>query len=231
MIFSWSSLVLFIVAVSLCVLNVASGLLAPDFYARVMADEKGVVENVQVFFLTLALGLNLSMLWLMRGGEYPRRMRAWLIVIAAGLVFVLGEEISWGQHYVGWDAFGWFVHRNDQLETNLHNTSSWLDQKPRMLLVTALLVGGLIVPLLERSRQRVLLNLPEWFKPALENVPLAALVIIAQLPKQINGLKLPGVHFDVPNLRFSEMQELLIYIYFVAYLLTVFVKYLRSRPV
>lgn len=228
MICNRSSCILLVTAIVLCVFNVVSGIFAPDFYLRIMTEETGVIENLQALFLLVALVMSLMMLGAMRGGDYPRLLRTWLVVIAAGIFFVLGEEISWGQHYVGWDAFGWFVHKNDQLETNLHNTSSWLDQKPRMLLVTGILLGGLILPWLERARGRVLTKLPVWFKPSFADLPLAAMVVLTQMPKQINGLGIPGVHFEIPNLRFSEMQELVIYIYFVAYLLTLWKNHIKK---
>ncbi|RYG60292.1 MAG: hypothetical protein EON60_07675 [Alphaproteobacteria bacterium] len=227
MILKYSSSILFTTAVALCAFNVLTGMFAPEFYLSLMTEETGMVENLQVKFLLMALVLNVFMLASLRRADHPALMRGWLVVTALGIFFVLGEELSWGQHYIGWDAFGWFVHKNDQMETNLHNTSSWLDQKPRMLLVTGILLGGVVLPLLERARGHALTRLPEWFKPRLADLPLAAMVIVAQMPKQINGLKIPGVYFDIPNLRFSEMQELVIYIFFVAYLLTLWKHHIR----
>src|SRR3546814_4167282 len=52
-----------------------------------------------------------------------------------------GEEASWGQHYAGWLTPDNWQALNDQGETNLHNTSSWLDQKPRTLLEIGVIVG------------------------------------------------------------------------------------------
>ncbi len=226
--FERSSVILFSMAIVLCVFNVVTGMYAPAFYERFMMDETGFIENAQAFFLLVALVINLKMLGEMRGKSHPTLMRAWLVTTAVGIFLVLGEEISWGQHYAGWDAFGWFVHKNDQLETNLHNTSSWLDQKPRMVLVTGVLLAGVILPWLERARGRVLTKLPVWFKPTFADFPLALMVILAQAPKQINKLGIPGVHFDIPNLRFSEMQELVIYIYFVAYLMTLWKNHIKK---
>src|SRR3546814_19755347 len=66
-----------------------------------------------------------------------------------------GEEASWGRHYAGWlTPEGWQAI-NDQGETNLHDTSSWLDQKPRTLLEIGVIVGGIIVPLLALRRTAI----------------------------------------------------------------------------
>lgn len=206
---------LFVLGVIAMVTDVTVALCCPETYKLYMASELGVVENLQVLALVSALLLNL---WLLATKKYPKIVNIWLSVFMLGLVYVLGEEISWGQHYMGWEAEGWFAARNDQLETNLHNTSSWLDQKPRAFLLISLFLGGVIAPLWEAKRGTRLFNLPQWFMPVLANVPLAVLAFVAGLPKYINKMNIAGVSLEVPNLRFSEMQELLLYIYFVAYL-------------
>ena len=44
-----------------------------------------------------------------------------LLFIIIVLLFVLGEELSWGQHIFKWKAAGVFESHNYQKETNLHN--------------------------------------------------------------------------------------------------------------
>ncbi len=44
-----------------------------------------------------------------------------LLVIAFGLFFLFGEEISWGQRILGFESFGVFQEYNYQHEMNLHN--------------------------------------------------------------------------------------------------------------
>ncbi|TKW61742.1 MAG: hypothetical protein DI628_03725 [Blastochloris viridis] len=209
------ALSLFLLGLLAMVTDITVALCCPETYQLYMASELGVIENLQVLALVSALLLNL---WLLATRKYPLLVKVWLGVFALGLVFVLGEEISWGQHYMGWEAEGWFAARNDQSETNLHNTSSWLDQKPRALLLISLYLGGIIAPLWEAKRGTRIFNLPQWFMPVLANVPLAVLVFLAGVPKYVNKLGIEGVSLDIHGLRFSEMQELLLYIYFVAYL-------------
>ncbi len=46
----------------------------------------------------------------------------WLIaLLAAGMFFIALEELSYGQHLVGWESPEFFETRNVQEETNLHN--------------------------------------------------------------------------------------------------------------
>ena len=76
------------------------------------------------------------------------RVRFWYIAIwTAALVYFAGEEASWGQWYFGWETPEKFLPFNDQGETNLHNVSSWLDQKPRILVELFVALTGFFLPL------------------------------------------------------------------------------------
>ena len=110
---------------------------------------------------------------------------------------------------------------NDQEETNLHNISSWFDQKPRMLLEFWVLIGGVIWPLMRRSRgtqeqERY------WFWPTIEVLPSATLAIMVRLPERIKSL------FEIEQLplelRFSEPQE-----YYFALFLLIYLASIRKR--
>jgi hypothetical protein len=80
--------------------------------------ESGIYENATVLALVL-LGS-----WCLTAGRRRRGGRPWrlgitvlgLLVIMAGL-----EEMSWGQHLIGFDTPGFLAGRNFQNESNLHN--------------------------------------------------------------------------------------------------------------
>src|SRR3546814_4054045 len=84
-----------------------------------------------------------------------------------------GEEASWGQHYAGWLTPENWQALNDQGETNLHNTSSWLDQKPRTLLEIGVIVGGILIPLLALRRPALREGRFALFLPPLACLPVA----------------------------------------------------------
>jgi hypothetical protein len=67
-------------------------------------------------------------------------------------VYFAGEELSWGQWYVGWETPQALRSVNRQGETNLHNISPWLDKKPRSLVELFILAAGLVAPLWLRAR-------------------------------------------------------------------------------
>lgn len=213
------------VALAIFVGDVGTALLFPDFYSHYMTSELGFVENAQV--VVLAIGL-LYTLYLSTRRRLPPYLRGWLTMMLLCYIYLLGEEISWGQHFVGWTADGWFVVNNDQLETNVHNTSSWLDQKPRMLLLLGVVLGGIIHPLLVLYRGKGIFNKPWWMAPTFDIFPLSVMIMVPQLVKHITKAEIIPLSFGITNLRYSETQELLLYVFFVAYLVSLHTR-LRAR--
>ena len=117
-----------------------------DVYA-----ENGLYEIAQVIVIFMAFifairtvraSVTSGQLWL----------SIWAGVAALSSFYVFGEELSWGQHVLNWSTPEYWAALNDQGETNLHNTSSWLDQKPRILLLSGVFVGGLLIPFTEKIK-------------------------------------------------------------------------------
>ena len=180
--------------------------------------EWGLVEQLQnlVLFISLALAI-----WTFSTAN-TQLLRLWLGTIVLGLVYLLGEEISWGQHYFGWDTGGIFADINDQGETNFHNTAGgWLDQKPRAILLLGMILGTVVHPLVKWARKgRGLFDNPWWLAPTLTSLAPVVFSQLAALPKRLDVLEL---------FRWSEMEELFIYIFFITYLLSLLVRLRQSE--
>ena len=154
-------------------------------------------------------------------------LRLWLGLVFLGVLYLLGEETSWGQHYFRWGVEGWFAENNDQSETNLHNTSELFDQVPRNLLYAGMVVGAIAHPLLKLARNgRGLIDRPWWWAPSLASLPTAAFAFIAGAPKAIDKLAAQlglagwesGFRLETFIGRASEMEECFMYLFFVVYL-------------
>jgi hypothetical protein len=176
--------------------------------ARTLGAEQGALETGQVLFLLLSLALGVKMLSTKAPLPHPR-LRLWIMLLTLGCFYTLGEEISWGQHYFGWDTPAWLVDLNDQNETNLHNVSAaifsrlprlMLSDLPYNILLTAIYVGGLAYPIYNRGRRS------SWYWPTLVCVPWAVSTAYATLPITVGewlGYQLP--------VRPGEVQEYFVY--------------------
>jgi hypothetical protein len=103
----------------------------------------------------------------------------WYFIITLACFYFAGEEISWGQHLIGWDTPESIKEINDQGETNIHNMSSWFDQKPRLILELSILFGGIIIPILVKLFGYTFNNnkILYWIIPTIKLVPIALITI------------------------------------------------------
>jgi hypothetical protein len=103
-------------------------------------------------------------------------LQGWVALVTLACVYLTGEELSWGPAPLR------LVHtrvahgHHDQGETNLHNISSWFDQKPRMLLELFVLYGGIIRVLMRRGGVKKG-DWRAWFWPTTICLPSALLAI------------------------------------------------------
>lgn len=76
---------------------------------------ESAVEDLQTLVLLAAIATAIAL-----GRSVPsRKFGYWSVALV--LIFVLGEEVSWGQHYFGWAAPEGWTAINSQNETTLHN--------------------------------------------------------------------------------------------------------------
>jgi len=181
---------------------------APETLAP-MHTEGGLHEILQSVYLGLALVL--AMIGMARvDWANQKPLGLWFALATFCTFYVFGEEISWGQHILNWDTPEYWARVNDQNETNLHNTSAWLDQKPRLILFIGIVCAGLIVPALRRWKR-------EWLPARFSRIYPTNIVIVTSL-----GVLLPYLAQEIAEhffdrdlfLRVSEVQELYMY-YFV----------------
>ena len=193
---------------------------SPEFYTRFIAGHTagnvGALEYASA--AALAIGSAVAVCLTFRAG-LNRARRAWVALIAAGLALLLAEELNWGQLLFEWDTTGWFARYNDEAETNFHNVTSWLDQKPRAVLNLAIVIGGVIHPLLLQVRGPGVLDRVAHLAPSLATLPAACFVVLAGLPK-LAGLDDRFDHILPVGYRVSEVEELFIYVFFLFYILS-----------
>ncbi len=185
------------------------------FYADHFDGELGVLENVQVVLLLVALMYGIALLRTPAVREH-RGLLPWTALICAGCVFLIGEETSYGQHFMGWQTPDWLADVNKQQETNIHNVSSWFNEKPRLLLELGIIVGGIVHPLMQRFVGRGLIAKPWWLMPTAACLASALIAELATLPERLSDIGLLPASVSV--MRYSEVHELFIFYFFVIYL-------------
>ena len=188
----------------------------PELTRHMIADENNLVElgTPGVLIPAVVYGiLSLRKYRLLPG----KRALIWIAMVTLASFYFAGEEISWGQQLFHWSTPEVISEYNDQHETNLHNTSSWFDQKPRIVLELWVLVGGIFMPLLNYSRKKKYLvsDWRYWFWPYKACFVPAFLAILVKMPDHLSDLIVDFVYGT--NIRYSELQE-----FYFAYFLMVF---------
>lgn len=194
---------------------------APDWtWRRLFAEGWGAIELAH-FVIPLAASLiALRTLLRLPAGTAPA-LKVWLGLLALGCFYIAGEEHSWGQHFFGWETPEGWAEVNRQDETNLHNTTSWLNHKPRVLLNLAVLVGSVLVPIaLARGWASGAIGRLRFVLPGASCHVLGWLVLFYMAWDA--GRKAGHLPYISP--RDAEMHELYLYSYLLVYAIT-----LRNR--
>lgn len=180
---------------------------------ELLLTENGPVETLQFILLVWAFAVAGLLLADLRFRP-PVYLSIWIFLAALGCFYVGGEEVSWGQHFLNWDTPSYWAALNDQEETNLHNTSAWFDQKPRLLLEIGVIIGGLLLPLYQRFSKKAL---PGWLAaitPPGRFWLIAFLVLVIKIADKFGGAT--GIYmFD----RASEVIEFYLFYFILLYLL------------
>ena len=155
-----------------------------DFYLRWIAGERGLLELGQPVIVAVAAYYGVRILAL-RPALPKKWLGPWTFLLILGCIYVIGEELSWGQHLFGWGTPEWIDRLNDQGETNLHNVSSWFDQKPRLLLEISIVIGGIGYPAWSRYASLKEWKQKEseyWLWPTIVCFPTAVLTVVSRFP-------------------------------------------------
>jgi len=186
---------------------------------ELLLQEGGPHETLQAVVMFLAFIMATYLTARIKG----KWLKLWFGIAALASLYVAGEKVSWGQWIFYWDTPEHWAALNDQNETNLHNTSSWFDQKPQILLQIGVLVGGIIIPLLKIFNPA---KLPEKFNAIYGDYQLLPTALIAL------SLKITDTLCDAFHLKFfwriSEVLELYLFYFVALYLYTMIRKHFKA---
>lgn len=202
---------LWIPAIAMVIQIILEVSIAPDVLS-LMHSEQGPHETLQA--LIIAAGLVVALRALFSKYVKSLLLKTWFSLAALACFYVTGEELSWGQHFWDWATPKFWSEINDQQETNLHNTSSWLDQKPRLLLEIGIVFGALIYPFL---KSKGFLRIPAKLDFLMPSKQLRFIALLVIVPKILEKL-FEAVDISI-FVRFSEVQELYMFYFVLLYLI------------
>ncbi len=188
-----------------------------DHFLAWVWSEQGPLELSHVLIPLLAMGIGLFTLWSHRSILPTMQTELkWLTAAMLGLSLmcfaIAGEEASWGQHLMGWSTPESWSEVNDQQETNLHNTSSWADQKPRAIVELGVVVFGIMWPVWHLLTSQEIRKKWAILLPPMMVLPVAlcgeGVRLLEMIPRQL-GTASPSA-FPRP----SELQEFYFYTFF-----------------
>jgi hypothetical protein len=186
---------------------------ARDFYvAHVLPEGFGFLELTQFF---LAAGAAILSARALRFGVVKGSTLLWIAIVffALAAFYIAGEEHSWGQHFFNWNTPAYWSEINRQQETNLHNTSPWFNQRPKLLFDNAMFIGGLLVPFIQVWTGYFRRPLLALLTPPLAIAPAALIAlsfkVVDDLGKSVVGEQI----FTRP----SEVVETFQYLYMLYY--------------
>lgn len=202
-------------------------------------NENGLIENIQALILLITI-IQLVLLFFKK--TVSQILKYFIVINLAGISYIFLEEISWGQHFFNYKSPEVFLDKNSlfynkQGEFNLHNISNLFNEIPRALI---LIWCSLSIPFLRLINYSKINDLNLIIEPNKNLIHLSFFILFISFPDLIinkfdliNNSKLliynetGFVKYDTYQLilsilsfnfiRFSELQELLIFYYFLCH--------------
>ncbi len=146
--------------IALCLsLSLASYLVYRYHYISPTISKEGWVEFFVAVVFLLAGFNGLRLFWSSKSKGNNIRLRIFYLVSGVAFILVAGEELSWGQHAIGYETPPFFQHHNQQGEANFHNIFNSVFPRLYALACSAFLLFCTWSML---SRTPKNMNLPGW---------------------------------------------------------------------
>ncbi len=207
-----------------------------DIVEAVVISPFGITENLPTVFLAFGVAYAVAIFRL----PNARALRGWMVVYAIALIFFAGEDQNWFQYWLGAEVPPYFLENNKEQEINLHNISSWFNQKPRLVVEMWALFACVLIPLgyCTAIRRKTSGFIPDALWPDRRVVPIAILSLVLSVARStakaleisIDKVSETGAYDFMteafPGVRISEMEEI-----GFAYLMLLFVALLYGSLV
>jgi hypothetical protein len=182
------------------------------FLAKDGSASGGLVEELTVIVLLPAIFLGFISFWKFKKSSVIPNPAYWVLIWTLAILYFAGEEASWGYWYFHWDTPEVIMELNDQGETNLHNMSSWLDQKPRILVELFIFIAGFILPLTLYFQNREVFGWRRWIYAPKSLIVAGGLFVTVRIADWIPALS--------KTLGSSELREFAVALFLSLYIIS-----------
>lgn len=192
--------------------GILAGAISKDLF-KILLDEDALFESLQVLLLIIAAILCLILSLKLR--KEGRQLLSVLYLIGSvGLIFVVGEEISWGQRIFGWTTPESWDAQNRQGETTVHNLYG-INQIFRWGQFLVALLGVVVPVVIYRSVSRE--NFVRNWSYFVPHVTLVPYFIVPLVWRSYRTFFPPSEEYYYAIARYNEAIELSIYIAIVLF--------------
>jgi len=207
-----------------------SGTIYEGWDSRIWS-ENGLVETMQEMILFFTICYLLFFLSRLKNKNYLT-IKIFLILEILGLSYFFLEEISYGQHIIGYNTPNFFLNLNNQKEFNLHNISNLFNELPKSFVF---IWCGLAIPFVRLFKPKIKKIYYVIINPNSKLIKISIILLIFTLPNLIvskfdlidysllhlengSGYKLKmffTVVFSFNFFRISELHEFIFSYYFL----------------
>ncbi|MCY2923985.1 MAG: hypothetical protein NT031_00840, partial [Planctomycetota bacterium] len=159
------------------------------------------LEITPLFFLAPTVWMGITLF--VRRRRFPPRVGTIMLLVAIAAFYYMGEESSWGQHYLGYKTPEKVRKINRQGEFNLHNNQGiWktiFNRIPREAASVSMIAGAIMPFCLRRRRRDPQWNVSfwGWVLPTFVMVPVCFLAAVINLGATPAKEQPSGTYFNM----------------------------------
>ena len=154
----------------------------------------------------------------------------WIFLFALALLFLAGEEISWGQRLFGFEIPAKILQSNFQNEFNFHNTKFFQSRNNFLSeIVTHLLIGYLLVlplgltifPTFQKAFVKIRIPIPSFL--------VSFIVLSIKITRSINYKTIYGSNYSRDYIHLGEASESLLELCLLLVAVELLIKYTKLQ--
>lgn len=178
---------------------------------QALLDSNTSIQETVTGALVIAAGASAAYALARPARPLDWKLKAWLVLFVAAMIFFAGEDLNWGQYYLDRTPSDFFLENNREQESNLHNMWPLLfNRLPRAIIEIWLVIACILVPFGWRLPPRLTQSfVPAVLWPDARIAFAATLVVVVRMLRQASSW-VANPDYWLFAMRHSEVEELMI---------------------